>query len=199
MTLAVLNKSIIPDGPWMHTASGKAFPFMEPGIADIDIHDIAHSLSMQCRFNGHIRWFYSVAEHSVNVSNEVDEQYAMAALLHDASEAYIGDLVSPLKAKLPDYQEIEHRLDHTIRRRYQIESYDPIQDDEVKRADRAMCVLEGRALLPNPSLVDEWDFSHNPLFSTTRKSHVLRGLSPEAAKMSFLKRFDELMLARRKA
>lgn len=199
MTLAVLNKSIIPDGPWMHIYSGKAFPFMEPGISDIDIHDIAHALSMQCRFNGHLRWFYSVAEHSVNVSHEVDETYALAALLHDAAEAYIGDLISPLKVYLPELQEIEHRLDHTIRRRYQIESYDPIQDDEVKRADRAMCVLEGRALLPNPSLVDEWGFSHNPLFSTTRKPHTLRGLTPEAAKMSFLKRFDELMLARTKA
>lgn len=199
MTYAALKTDGIPDGPWMHTYSGRAFPFTEPGIDDIDIHDIAHALSMQCRFNGHLRWFYSVAEHSVNVSHEVDAQYALPALLHDASEAYIGDLISPLKAELPSYQDIEHRLDHAIRRRFNIPSYDRIQDHEVKRADLAMCVFEGRTLLPNPELVDAWGFSHNPLFSTTRKPHTLRGLAPEAAKMLFLKRFDELMLARTRA
>ncbi|MFG0247924.1 MAG: phosphohydrolase, partial [Phycisphaeraceae bacterium JB051] len=77
---------------WIQTYTGKAFyPLREdPGI--IDIRDIAHALSLQCRFNGHCSDFYSVAQHSVHVSEVVPQAFALWGLLHDAAEAYMSDL-----------------------------------------------------------------------------------------------------------
>lgn len=183
--------------PWMQVHSGKPFHFLSPGIADIDIHDIAHALSMQCRFGGHVRWFYSVAEHSINVSHEVPEEYALAALLHDAAEAYIGDMVSPLKNIMSDFQVVEDRIDAAIKRRFNIPLYDHDQEQAVKRADLALCIHEGRTLLTNQSLVDLWPFTHMPNYALN-KEHTLRGLTPEKAKSDFLRRFDQLLIARSK-
>ncbi|MEM4379972.1 MAG: hypothetical protein QXL01_04720, partial [Thermoplasmatales archaeon] len=86
-----------PNGmePWIETYSGKKFDYLAQ--SELDIEDIAHALSNLCRFNGHTRVFYSVAEHSVNVSSMVPPELKIAALLHDAAEAYIGDVPSPLK------------------------------------------------------------------------------------------------------
>ncbi|MCA9325255.1 metal-dependent phosphohydrolase [Candidatus Saccharibacteria bacterium] len=178
---------------WMHTHTGRAFNFMAPTEADIDIRDIAHALSMQCRFNGHIEWFYSVAEHSINVSNETSPEHAFAALLHDAAEAYIGDMISPLKAEMPQFRVIEDRLERVIRKRFNIPvDYQP-QDMEVKRADLAICVKEGRKLLPNPDLVDRWGFATDPRYSETRNQHTLYCWTPPVAEDMFLRRFHALM------
>ena len=86
---------------------------------DIDILDIAHALSMLSRANGHFWQFYSVAQHSLNCTMEADARgylpkVQLACLLHDASEAYIGDLTRPLKRHLPEFELIEHRLQETI-------------------------------------------------------------------------------------
>src|SRR5579859_2936777 len=94
-------------GNWMQTYTGRqAWPIdMRP--EDIDINDIAHSLSMQCRYNGHCRRFYSVAEHSYWVSKYVEPENALWGLMHDASEAYVTDVPRPLKPFLTDYEHIE--------------------------------------------------------------------------------------------
>ena len=121
---------------WIQTYTGKAIDFSKSVIplTAISLADIGHSLAMQCRFNGHCLKFYSVAEHSVHVANRVDEswkdQYGDVppinvrqwALLHDAAEAYVGDMVRPLKhsGKLDEFRKfemmarsaIEHRLVH---------------------------------------------------------------------------------------
>lgn len=86
---------------------------------DIDILDIAHALSMLSRANGHFWQFYSVAQHSINCAMEADARgysakVQLACLLHDASEAYIGDLTRPLKRHLPEFETIERRLQATI-------------------------------------------------------------------------------------
>ncbi|KAA0571095.1 metal-dependent phosphohydrolase [Azospirillum sp. Sh1] len=86
--------------PWVQVASGRAFPVLEPRAELIDIRDIASSLSKVCRFNGHCRTFYSVAQHSVHVSQLCPSEYALWGLLHDAAEAYIGDIVRPVKVAL---------------------------------------------------------------------------------------------------
>lgn len=84
---------------WIQTYTGKRFYPLEPDADLICIKDIAHSLSMQCRFNGHTAKFYSVAEHSVKLSREFfcGWHYKLAALLHDASEAYLSDIPRPIK------------------------------------------------------------------------------------------------------
>lgn len=186
---------IAHDEPWIQVYSGKPFTFFSPGVSDIDILDIAHALSMQCRFNGHVKKFYSVAEHSVNVSYEVPEQYALAGLLHDAAEAYIGDMVSPLKFHMPEFREVETRIESAIFRRFNVPLYSHEQNMAVKRADLALCVHEGRTLLTNPLLVDTWEFTSR---SELKNEHTLECLSPLRAKAKFLARFDELVDARSK-
>src|SRR5208282_6622849 len=85
------------DRAWIRTFSGGRFYVLEPRVEDVRIEDIAHALSMQCRFTGHVREFYSVAEHSVWVSRYSHREDALWGLLHDASESYIGDMSTPLK------------------------------------------------------------------------------------------------------
>jgi hypothetical protein len=91
----------------MQLLSGKAFYVTDPKPEDIDILDIAHSLSMQCRYNGHTKGFYSVAEHSVLVANLVPPRLRLQALLHDASEAYVGDVIRPIKRLLKNRPQID--------------------------------------------------------------------------------------------
>lgn len=87
--------------------------------SEIDIEDIAHALARICRFNGHLRYHYSVAEHSVNVAEELklrgaSKELRLFGLLHDASEAYIADIPKPLKDWMPEYLEIEKDLQRKI-------------------------------------------------------------------------------------
>src|SRR5438128_12538670 len=83
-------------GDWMQTYTGRAFYPLDPRLDDICIEDIAHALSMLCRYGGQCQEFYSVAEHSVLMSYAVNPQHALWALLHDATESYMGDLIRPL-------------------------------------------------------------------------------------------------------
>jgi len=85
---------------WVGTYTGKKFRPFAPRWEDVDIEDIAHSLSHQCRFNGHSDEFYSVAEHSIAVSHRVPAEDAMWGLLHDAAEAYVSDVVRPIKSRM---------------------------------------------------------------------------------------------------
>ena len=84
-------------GDWIQTMSGVIFYPLDPRPEEIRIEDIAHALSHQCRFAGHCREFYSVAEHSVRVSRELPQEFMLWGLLHDASEAYLVDLPRPIK------------------------------------------------------------------------------------------------------
>ena len=103
--------SISEGVPWIQTHLGIQFIVLEPRFENIHIGDIAHALSMNCRFNGHCKDFYSVAEHSVHVSRILDDDpnLALWGLLHDASEAYITDLPRPVKNAMPQFEEIEER------------------------------------------------------------------------------------------
>lgn len=98
--------------------SGEQF---DPLCADVDsihIEDIAHALSLACRFGGHCRKFYSVAQHSVLCALHVPLKFKFEALMHDATEAYIGDMVKPLKVQMPEFNRVEARLWKVIADKY---------------------------------------------------------------------------------
>lgn len=102
-------------GNWMQVTGGKAFWPLDPRIEEIDFDTIAAALSKICRFGGHTTEFYSVAEHCVRISEWLEAEYgdrdlALRGLLHDGAEAYVGDMVRPLKYAIPHYREIENRI-----------------------------------------------------------------------------------------
>lgn len=108
-------------GPYMETIDGGRLYFLEPREEDISIEAIAASLANICRFNGHTL-FYSVAEHSVYVASLVPEEHRLEALLHDAAEAYVGDISAPLKRLLPELRNIEKGILRTIYNKFGVVS-----------------------------------------------------------------------------
>ena len=118
------------------TASGRTIDLFSPSTADIDIHDIAEHLSKLCRFTGACRPFWSVAQHSLLVSRLCHPDAALAGLLHDASEAYLGDVSSPLKHSpmMAGYRELEAEWEQAIGRAFGVELWR--FHDEVKAADK---------------------------------------------------------------
>jgi 5'-deoxynucleotidase YfbR-like HD superfamily hydrolase len=107
---------------WTQTFKGLKFHPFDPKPEQIDIIDIAHALSMLCRWNGHIGRFYSVAEHSIHVASLVPDKAKLWALMHDAAEAYVGDLPKPIKDFIPDFEHAELNIQRVIQDKYQIES-----------------------------------------------------------------------------
>lgn len=132
-------------GSWMQTFTGRQFYPISPRAEDVQPEDIAHSLSLICRYGGHCRDFYSVAEHCVLMSHAVASEFALAALLHDATEAYVGDMVRPLKQHMPDYRDVEFRVADAIGERFGI---DPEIPEAVHEADNRI-LLDERAALFN--------------------------------------------------
>jgi hypothetical protein len=138
-------------GPWIQTFSGRAFHLKEPRVDDIDILDIAHSLAHQCRYGGHSRRFYSVAEHCILLSQVASVPNKFAALMHDASEAYLLDIPRPLKPLLTGYQDIERVVMNRIAIKFGFAF--PLAD-EVKMLDAAI-VSDEREQNMMPMIVDE--------------------------------------------
>lgn len=167
--------------PTILTRSGKYFNFAQPLESEIDIESIAHALSHICRFTGHTNQFYSVAQHSVMVSQIVSPELAMAGLLHDAAEVFIGDVAKPLKRLLPDYARIEDSVEEAVFTRFCLG--DLPKHSEIKRADLIMLMTEKRDLMPKS---DDWEYDVSPL------QERIIPLDSKAAKNLFLLRFYEL-------
>ena len=131
-----LSNAHVP--PKVQLRSGTMFDYTDIKHMLFDIEDIAHALSNMCRFNGHTNKFYSVAQHSVLVSELVPEEHALAALLHDAAEAYCGDMVSPLKQLLPVYQSIHTTIEQNLYRSVGVEwpVHACVKDADVKTSYR---------------------------------------------------------------
>lgn len=168
---------------WIQTASGRHFPLDHPDPAALDITDIAHALSLLCRFNGHCRHFYSVAEHAVHVSHEIAPAQALLGLLHDAAEAYLGDVPGPLKQLLPEFAAREEYLLHMILSRFDVTNID---HTELRRADLQLLVDEKAVLMGEMSR--PWPEGAPPAKDPAR----IRCWSPDEAKRRFLARFAEL-------
>ena len=98
-------------GDWIQTFSGRRFYPADPRAEDMDIGDVAHALSMICRFNGHTRWHYSVAQHAVLSARQAPREHAFEALHHADTEAWIADLTRPVKHMLPPYVKMEAKID----------------------------------------------------------------------------------------
>ena len=103
---------------FLQTRSGDFLDFRNPDPNTIHIEDIAHALALTCRYNGHTPYPYSVAQHCVLASRMAPPGLELEALLHDAQEAYVGDMPSPLKKMLPGYQVVEDMVERVIRKKY---------------------------------------------------------------------------------
>jgi hypothetical protein len=132
---------------WIQTFSGRQFFPLAPRAEDLELRDVAHALSLQCRFNGHCRAFYSVAEHSVRVARQLAPEHQLWGLLHDAAEAYLSDLPSPIKRQLPAFQSAEDQLLELVARRYGLCWPMP---EAVAEADRRLLATEARDLMAPP-------------------------------------------------
>jgi hypothetical protein len=167
------------------TYSGVRFWPLLPNPADIRIEDIAHALSNQCRFAGHAREFYSVAEHCVCVSQVCRPEHALWGLLHDASEAYLSDVPAPMK-ELPQfeaYRAAERSLQGTIAVRFGLSTEQP---RSVTEADRAVLGIEIRDLLRPTGGRQPGRPPQNS------KLTIANPWQPRVAKARFLTRFREL-------
>ena len=172
---------------YIETITGRKFYFLKPKPEDFNIYDIAHALAMNCRFTGHCSKFYSVAEHSWHMSRMAPEGLEMAALLHDASEAYITDIASPIKQHLMDYVELEEMLMAKIAKRFHFEyPLNPI----IKQLDTTMLSTEAHYLMISRG--DNWDMWQERKRPPIQHNFRPIGMLPHIAKEVFLDRYYEL-------
>lgn len=107
-------------GDWMQTYTGRQFWPLDPRPEEVHIEDIAHALANIARFGGHSKWFYSVAQHSLQVMDLMPPPWKLEGLMHDAAEAYIGDMVRPLKQWMPEFRAIEKGIMGAIEERFSL-------------------------------------------------------------------------------
>lgn len=177
---------------WFQTWTGLAFDFEDVIPENVVLADVAHSLALQCRFNGHVREFYSVAQHSVIVSEIVPRELARFGLLHDAAETFTGDLVKPVKDVLRQrygdrgFQLLERKIRVAILIRFGVPFPAPDELATVKAADRVALATERRDLMSPPA--QTWE-------SIEDVEPLARRIIPwqwEEAQVRFLERFAEI-------
>jgi hypothetical protein len=143
-------------GDWLQTYSGRRFWPFDPRPEDVCLEDVAHALAMQCRYGGHCRRFYSVAEHSVLMAYKAPEPLKRWALLHDGSEAYIQDMNRSIKKGFPAYKMVERPVQRAV---YQHFGMDPDgEPPEIKTLDMRI-VLDERAhnMTPTDDVWQDYD------------------------------------------
>lgn len=161
------------------TFSGKFFHIFDPREDEINMVDIAHALSNICRYTGQCEPFYSVAEHSCRVSDILPDDLKLAGLLHDAAEAYIGDINGAYKHRLSLMVEADEKISAAIMRKFGVKEYD---HKAIKNADMVLRATERRDLMIN---------GHNNLWKSLEGyeplSEKISPVSPESAERLFLR------------
>lgn len=171
---------------WIETFTGKQLHFLEPKQDEIDIEDIAQALASECRFGGHTSAFYSVAEHSILVATVCPPELQLAGLLHDASEAYLRDIASPIKQYLTNYKELEQNLMKAIGQKFNL-TLEQLNDSKVKEADTMALKAEARALLPSKGA------SWIHLYPTDREIELVpQCFAPNVARQVFMAAYRDL-------
>lgn len=184
-------------GHWIQTYTGVAYFPADPRVEDVRLADIAHALSQTCRFSGNCDRFYSVAEHSVYVSQCVPPEHALDALMHDAEEAYIGDMTRPVKEIFRShgitlFDELAALNWSVIAEKFGLS---PELPECVHIADSRVLLAEKEQIRgPSP---DHW--TGYRLEGLTPAPVTIRGLAPPAARMLFMHRFGELLRRREAA
>lgn len=175
----------------LDTAFGVSFDIFNPSKDDIRLEDIGLALANQCRFNGHVSRFYSVAEHCVVASLRCDPRHALHVLLHDAAEAYIGDIARPIKRLFAGIETIEERILAEIYLALGINCPSLEARAEIEVADLRMLATEKRQLLPNSG---EWPVLDgvDPYFENGKPLR-LSCWSQELAMILFSQRLYELL------
>ena len=145
-----------PFGPWMLTFSGRQFYVADPQLESIVIEDVAHSLSNLCRFAGAVKTFYSVAQHSLSVEEEVERiigkddwtvDVRLKSLIHDVGEVFCSDVPRPVRKLVPKFNRIENRIWKAVCQKYDLE---PKWEDVITDADDTVLLAERRAFLCRP-------------------------------------------------
>jgi 5'-deoxynucleotidase YfbR-like HD superfamily hydrolase len=196
-----LTEAIWWNHPWIQTYTGQAFDLLDPRPEQIDPLDIAHALSQICRFTGHVRVFYSVAQHSCLVAEIVQDLCkgaygavcpdvgSLQALLHDAPEAYIGDVSTPLKRALrgegtiSEYDVVEARIADAIEARFFSGKASHWSRTLIKRADMIALATEHAALFTGPTprpwgldLPQPWPYKIEPWAPAKAQAEFLQAL-----------------------
>ena len=173
-------------GATVITRSGRYFDFLDPQPEQIDVEDLAWGQAMTSRFGGQVKPgvpFYSVAQHALLVATAVPPEHAFAALMHDAAEAYTGDMVGPLKQLCPDFKAVEKRVEAAIFAKFGIaQPLDPC----IKHADLRLLRTEQRDLTAGHA--DSW----NGLDEWPPLDERITPWMPATAAHAWLDRFAEL-------
>lgn len=190
-------------GGWNECYTGTRFYTFDPRPADVRIDDIAHSLSLQCRYNGNCKRFYSVAEHSCLLADYVEHtppwprtgvpndtnfaaraRDALTALMHDAAEAYIGDLIRPVKHRMPEFKQLESLIEHCV---FPVYGLDPVLPPWMKDLDSRILCDERRQVMLTQT--NEWSTDQlKPL------GVRIQFWPPARAEFEFRRRFNYLAL-----
>jgi hypothetical protein len=181
--------------PWVQTFTGLAVHPFSPEPSEIKLEDIAHSLSLICRFNGHCRVHYSVAEHSLRCAEKAPKKLRCKIRLHDAAETVLGDIVRPVKGRLCAWddaqelrriKEIEEQILRTIFIALEVEWPTDQEWEQISYIDNRMVMTEGRDLMVKPPI--PWDVPAKPY-----KGYVINPMPAQIVERAFIREHLEDM------
>jgi hypothetical protein len=174
----VLLETARRDNQWIQTYTGRRFWPLDPRAEEVEIEDIVHALAMKCRFTGHVREFYSVAQHSLLVADMCPLEDRRWALLHDAAEAYLPDVARPIKRQLSGFRAIEEKVLRCVARRFDLPWPMP---QSVEIADVRALATERRDLMV------DGDFPWTSIAGVMPLETRVWAMDPETAKREFEK------------
>ena len=193
MSSDVTDEKVPHRRPSISTFTGREFFPLDPRTEDVDPVDVAHALALKCRYTGHCKIFYSVAEHCVLMSDYLLDRGtgargALYGLVHDAAEAYLPDVASPIKPLVPGFKDTETRVLMAICQRFGLDFPFP-RDVEtlVKALDVEMFLLEREAIMQHAP----WWRGRGPDRGLAEVVRV-EGWAPERAELEWMRRFVTL-------